>query len=245
MTADRIGRAVRDQLSLGRLLPLGGPGDGAWITQRAAEVRLRRAAQSVPGVYPGALGISLADPGEAAEPVVPPPPGAVPPGPLRVTLDFATTLGGPLPVTASLVRATLSAAAERLGLVVTEVDLRVTGLLEEAPEPSSARPPEPPSAGRPTTPDEERAAAAASGVPGVERLTGALGGRSPVQLSTHAPARVGEPPREGALPRRHARVEIAVRAGHRALDVARTVRTVVGEALPDHPTVTVLVTVAG
>ncbi|MFD7879686.1 nucleopolyhedrovirus P10 family protein [Streptomyces sp. NPDC059378] len=241
MTADRIGRAVRDQLSLGRLLPLGGPGDGAWITQRAAEAPLRRAAQSVPGVYPGALGISLADPGEPAEPVVPPPPGAVPPGPLRVTADFATTLSGPLPATASLVRATLGAAAERLGLAVAEVDLRVTGLLEEEPEPSPVPLPEPPAAGRAATPDEERAAAAASGVAGVERLTGALGGRSPVQLS----ARSAETPHEGALPRRHARVEIAVRADHRALDVARAVRTAVGEALPDHPTVTVLVTVVG
>ncbi|MGC3004257.1 nucleopolyhedrovirus P10 family protein, partial [Streptomyces sp. G35A] len=35
-TADRWTRAVREQVGLGRLLPLGGPRDGAWIAERAA-----------------------------------------------------------------------------------------------------------------------------------------------------------------------------------------------------------------
>jgi hypothetical protein len=48
-----------------------------------------------------------------------------------------------------------------------------------------------------------------------------------------------------ALPRRHARVELAVRADHRALDVAREVRGAVAEALRDQPTVAVLVTAVG
>ncbi|MGA6226178.1 nucleopolyhedrovirus P10 family protein, partial [Streptomyces umbrinus] len=48
MTADRWTQAVRNQLGLGRLLPLGGPHDGAWITEAAATAVLRRAARSVP-----------------------------------------------------------------------------------------------------------------------------------------------------------------------------------------------------
>lgn len=45
-----------------------------------------------------------------------------------------------------------------------------------------------------------------------------------------------------ALPRRHARVDLAVAAGFRPLEVARAVRAAVAEALPDRPTVAVLVT---
>ncbi|MCZ9338699.1 nucleopolyhedrovirus P10 family protein, partial [Streptomyces sp. TRM76130] len=33
-TADRWARTVREQLGLGRFLPLGTPPDGAWITER-------------------------------------------------------------------------------------------------------------------------------------------------------------------------------------------------------------------
>lgn len=44
-TADRWTRAVREQLRLGRLLPLGGPGDGAWIAERAAREVLLVAAR--------------------------------------------------------------------------------------------------------------------------------------------------------------------------------------------------------
>lgn len=47
MTADGWTSAVRHQLSLGRLLPLGGPRDGAWITEAAAEAVLRRAVRGV------------------------------------------------------------------------------------------------------------------------------------------------------------------------------------------------------
>ncbi|MGW1723985.1 nucleopolyhedrovirus P10 family protein [Streptomyces sp. NPDC002306] len=275
MTADRWARAVRDQLDLGRLLPLGGRADGAWITERAAAAVLRRAAHGVPGVRLGALRIALAESvppaeadtdagetdemGEAGETDetdemgvagdVVPPPGALPTGPLRVTADFAATASRPLPGTASLLRAALaSAAAEGVGLPVTEVDLRVTGLLEadppdEEPEASSAPGRESPSAGREPSPagqdagrEEARAAAAALSVTGVDRLTAALGGR---------PVHLGERRGEAAPPRRHARVEIAVRGGHRALDVARAVRGAVGGVLPDLPAVTVVVTAIG
>ncbi|MFD8306538.1 nucleopolyhedrovirus P10 family protein [Streptomyces sp. NPDC059690] len=233
MTADGWTRTVRHRLGLGRLLPLGGPRDGAWIAEEAAAAALRRAAGELRGVRLDALRIALADPQDTDEPVVPPPPSALPPGPLRVTVDFAASPAEPLPATAARVRTTLADAAARLlGLTVTEVDLRVTSLLDDEPQPAPVAPPEPPGPGEPAAGEETRAVAAALAVPGVVRLTAGLG------RAVH----IEERHREGALPRRHARVEIAVRADHRAVDVAREVRAVVAEALADHPTVAVLVT---
>ncbi|MEV0176436.1 nucleopolyhedrovirus P10 family protein [Streptomyces sp. NPDC050803] len=237
MTADGWTRTVRHQLGLGRLLPLGGPRDGAWISEWAAAGVLRRAADGVPGVRLDALRIALTDPSDAHEPVVPPPPSALPPGPLRVTADFAATAAEPLPTTAAQLREALADAADRgLGLTVTDVDLQVTALLEEAAEAVPVRPQEPRRAGKPADADEARVAKAALGVPGVVGLTGALGG---LARPVHIEERGG---RGAALPGRHVRVEIAVDADHRAVVVARAVRAKVTKALPDHPTVAVLVT---
>ncbi|GGS25528.1 hypothetical protein GCM10010269_75180 [Streptomyces humidus] len=226
--------AVRHQLSLGRLLPLGGPRDGAWITEAAAGAVLRRAARQVEGVRLVALRIGAADSAEAPEPAVPPPPGALPAGPVRVTADIAVHASEPLPAAASRLRSALATAStERLGLVVSEVDLRVTALLDEEREPEAVGPgPEPPSVTAAQHGDEERAAVAALSVAGVIRLTDVVGRAVRIEEREHATA----------LPHRHARVEIAVSAHHRALDVARQVRAAVSEALRDHPTVTVLVT---
>ena len=238
MTADRWTQAVRHQLGLGRLLPLGDARDGAWIAERAVEAVLRRAAGDAPGVRLEALRVALADPADTGSPAVPAPPSALPPGPLRVTAEFAATASQPLPTTASLLRATLATAAtQRLGLTVTEVDLRVTGLLdEEAEPPGPAAPlPEPPRAARAGGDDEGRVAAAALKVPGVLRLTGALG----------HPVHIEELPGDAALPHRHVRLELAVREDHRARDVARQVRTAVRTTLSDHPTVAVLVSGIG
>ncbi|MEU8733893.1 nucleopolyhedrovirus P10 family protein [Streptomyces tendae] len=251
-TADRWTRAVREQLGLGRLVPLGGPGDGAWIAERAAREVLLAAARGVAGVRPGDLRIGAADPDGVHEPAVPPPPGALPPGPLRVTAGFAAVVEPtaaapePLPVTAAVLRAVLTEAATgRLGLVVADVDLRVTGLLDgtAAPEPDTGAgqgPAHPPGTGAGSggggNGDEGRVARAVSAVPGVARLTGVLG--RPVHLSE-------PPPPEGALARRHVRVELAVRADHRAVEVARRVRAVVSEALPDRPSAAVVVTGVG
>lgn len=242
---DRWTQAVRHQLGLGRFLPLGGARDGAWITEEAAGSVLRRAAGDMRGARLGRLRIGLADPQDAHDPAVPPPPSALPPGPLRVTAEFAATASEPLPTTAERLRALVATAADGLGLAVAEVDLRVTALLDEEPdedegEPGSlpVRPPEP----APAEPrgdgdsDEGRAAGAALSVPGVSRLTGILG--RPVHIEERQDA-------TGALPRRHVRLELAVGADHRALDVARAVRVKVEKALPDHPTVAVLVTAVG
>jgi hypothetical protein len=232
MTADRWTQAVRNQLGLGRLLPLGGPHDGAWITEAAATAVLRRAARDVPGVRLTAVRLSLTAPDSAPEPAVPPPPSALPPGPLRITAEFAATPAEPLPATASRLRTTLAATATGvLGLKVTEVDLQVTGLL--GPEEDTGTADEDESDGRSGEPDlrldadESRVATAVRSVPGVTCLA-----------SVHIAPRSGT----ASLPRRHVRVEFGTGASARALDVAREVRTRVTEALPDHPSVAALVT---
>ena len=240
MTADRWTQVVRHQLGFGRLLPLGLPRDGAWITEGAADSVLRRAADPVRGVRLGALRIALADPDQAYDPAVPPPPSALPPGPLRISAEFTASADptapgiDPLPTTAARLRLALAtAAAERLGLKVTEVDLRVTGLLEEEAAAAAVRPTEVRPAAEPTDPDEARAATAALSVPGVTHLTDVLG--RPVHITD-------TPGAETALPRRHVRIELAVAADKRTADVTRSVRTAITEALQDTPTVAVLVT---
>ncbi|MFJ9036577.1 nucleopolyhedrovirus P10 family protein [Streptomyces sp. NPDC102406] len=239
MTVDRWAQAVRQQLGIGRLLPLGGPGDGAWITEAAARDVLRRAVAEVRGVRLGSVRLSQADPDGTYEAAVPAPPSALPPGPLRIEAECAATADEPLPRSTERLRAALAeAAAQALGLVVTEVDLQVTGLLEaeaerteQEPEAATEEPAKPTS----LSGDEARAAQAVLAVPGVARLTGTLGG---LGRAIHVEERTGA----AALPRRHVRVELVVSAGSRALDVARAVRQAVTAALPDGPTVAVLVT---
>lgn len=243
MTGDGWTEAVRRQLGLGRVLPLGGPGDGSWLTEACADGVLRHAAEGVSGVRLRTLRLALADPSQAATPVVPAPPSALPPGPLRITAEFAAGTGEPLPAAADRLRTALfTAAGERLGLVVAEVDLSVTTLLDagQAPVEVPREPGKMPPDGAQSTPgsgEEARVASAALEVPGVRRLTAALGGYGrAVHLEESRAAA------DTSLPRRHARVELATDREHRALDVALAVRTAVGSALQDRPSVTVLVT---
>ncbi|WP_432118847.1 nucleopolyhedrovirus P10 family protein [Streptomyces sp. bgisy032] len=237
MTAERWAQAVRHQLGIGRLLPLGDARDGAWVAERAVEAVLRRAALDAPGVRVEALRVVRPEAADTAEPAVPAPPTALPPGPLKVTAEFAATASEPLPATASLLRATLATAAtQRIGLTVTEVDLRVTGLLEQGedraePEQPAGRLPEPSPASPPRDGDEAQVATAALEVPGVLHLTGMLG----------HPVHIGDLPGEAELPHRHVRVELAVGADRPAREVAREVRAAVAGCLPDRPTVAVLV----
>ncbi|MFG2601334.1 hypothetical protein [Streptomyces sp. NPDC048462] len=218
--ADGWTAAVRQRLGLGRLLPLGGPADGAWISERAAVAVLRRAVRAPgPGPVLGELRIAVADPGAAPAPRVPSPPSALGPGPLRIEATMAATADQPLPVAAAALRAALLAAASRrLGLVVGEVDLQVTELLDTEPERAEPEP----AAVRPATP-EGTAGRAAAGVPGVFALTRVLG------PAVHTGAD-------------HVRVELATDDSHRALDVALAVRAAVTEAVDGHPPVAVLVT---
>ncbi|MEU3921629.1 hypothetical protein [Streptomyces sp. NPDC029004] len=212
--------AVRRRLGLGRLLPLGGAADGAWLAEQAADAVLRRAAAEVPGVVPGRLRLALADPDAAGLPSVPPPPSALPPGSLRIEADFAAMAWQPLPVTASLLRTALfTAAADLLDLRVAEVDLRVTDVLDAAPEPPQAAPPP---GVQPAAP-KDPAGWATAGVPGVAHLTATLG--AAVHLAPD-----------------HVRVEVATARGHRPLEVVRAVRESVTAALADGRPVSVLVT---
>ncbi|MYX36194.1 MULTISPECIES: hypothetical protein [unclassified Streptomyces] len=236
MTADRLARAVRRQLGLGRVLPLGGPGDTVWVTERAAAGVLRAAAGAVPGIRLGALRIGTADgpggadgpdgpggsdgsggePGDAAG-LLPEsaPSGALPRRPLRVEAGFEATPERPLPDSAGRLRDALwRAATEDVGLETEAVDLTVTGLLEEggARVALTTEPVDPPEGGRTTT----TAGRAAAAVPGVAGLTSRLGGQ-----------------------RHPFRVQIAVDAGHRALDVGRAVAMAVTAVTQDVTTVVV------
>ncbi|MEU9120802.1 hypothetical protein AB0C96_13245 [Streptomyces sp. NPDC048506] len=233
MAANQVAQAVREQLGIGRVLPLGGPADGAWITEQAAARALRDAVGAPSAARIGRLRLSVADPGHAPRPVVPPPPSALPPGPLRITADIEVALAAPardrpLPAVADEVRAALLAASVReLGLVVGAVDLLVSGV-PEATEEAVAQPARAPAGGRTGAGPEgtEGLAAVALGVPGVARLAPVLGGRArPVRLA------------EG-----HALIQVAVAAGHRALNVSGAVRRAVAAAPNPPSTVTVLVT---
>ncbi|MGW9411086.1 nucleopolyhedrovirus P10 family protein [Streptomyces diastaticus] len=241
MSTDGWTEAVRHQLGLGRLLPMGEAPDGAWLIEAAARTVLRRSADEVPGVRLGPLRISPVDGAPTEEPAVPPPPSALWPGPLRIGAEFTATRLEPFPALADRLRAALAeAAAGRLGLRVTEVDLRVAGVerpgepAEDEP-PATARPSGTPPESGPAREDspEARVASTALAVPGVARLGGAFGGRG-------GAVRLDQP--TGPHRPGHVRVELAVSAGHRPLDVARAVRRAVAGTLPDHPTVAVLVT---
>ncbi|MFD3488120.1 hypothetical protein [Streptomyces sp. NPDC058665] len=216
--------AVRERLDLGRLLPLGDTADGAWLAERAATTALRRAAAEVPGAVLGRLRVCLADPGSAERPAVQPPPSALPPGVLRIEGDFAAVAGEPLPDVAERLRTALYAhAVDRLGLRVTEVDLRVTALLDKEPDAGSGD-----SVGRAepfgaTAAPKGTAAVMAANVPGVAHLSASLG---TAVLVT----------------RGHVRIELATSRGHHPPDVVRAVRRAVTASLPSHPTVAVLVT---
>ncbi|MGY3202316.1 hypothetical protein [Streptomyces sp. TE5632] len=244
-------QAVRHQLDLGRLLPLGGPDDGTWITEQAAVRVLGRAAADIPGVRLESLRIGPAPLEPVSEPAVRPPASALPPGPLRIEAAFTAPLGQPLPHTADQLRsALLNAAAERLGLATVTADLRVTDLREaletgvKSPTAARAMRPTPETAAARSSPPATgtgsmqgpvgKLADATTGVPGVARLTAVLGSR-PVKVEDH-----DDPPG------RHIEVQLAVAPGHHPLEVARAVRDAVADAAagdaPGPVTAAVLIT---
>ncbi|WP_078908260.1 hypothetical protein [Streptomyces vietnamensis] len=220
-TAEGWTAAVRDRLALGRLLPLGAAEDGAWITERAARSVLGPAASAVRGVVPGGLRIGPdPDEEETGPGPLPVPPGGLGPGALRISADFGAVAGRPLPELAEELRAALlGAARDGLGLRVTAVDLRVTELLDA--EPPAAEPAAPPP-GRPAPATDDPVALAVLRVEGVAGVTDTWG--PPVH---RGPDQV--------------RVELAVTAGHRPLDVARAARNAATAAAAGASAVTVLV----
>ncbi|MER7913059.1 hypothetical protein [Streptomyces sp. NPDC096068] len=218
-TAEGWTAAVRDRLAPGRLLPLGTAEDGAWITERAARRVLDGAAAAVRGVVPGAIRVGADPDGEQEAGPFPVPPGGLAPGPLRIAADFGAVAGRPLPeVSEELRAALLGAAADGIGLRVAAVDLRVTELLDAAPEEEPAAPPP----GRPSPATDDPVALAVLRVEGVAGVTDALG--PPVRRSGDA-----------------LRVELAVTAGRRPLDVARAARSAATAAAGGATAVTVLV----
>ncbi|NGO69019.1 hypothetical protein [Streptomyces boncukensis] len=247
MSADRLVQAVRQQLGLGRLVPLGGAGDGAWVTEQAACGALRRAAaHALPGARLDALRLDLADPERTEEPAVPPPPSALPPGPLLLAAELALALDTPLPeVTSALRELLLTTAEAELGLSVAAVDLRVTDLLEDAGDAGDTGDAEDAEdaagvtgADRAEPADEDGGAVgrAVLAVPGVARLAPALG------VPPARGVRMSDGGEDGGPP--HVSVQLAVRPGHRALDVAREAGAAAREAASGTPppTVAVLVT---
>ncbi|MEU2360000.1 hypothetical protein ACFU90_03965 [Streptomyces noursei] len=264
MTGDRWPQAVRQQLGMGRLLPLGGPEDGSWITEQAASGTLRRAAFGVPGIRPGTLRIRLADPEAAPEPSVPAPWTALPPGPLRIEAEFSAPARQRLPQVAEHLRQTLlAAAAERLGLVVVEVDLHVTDLLQASEQQPTAAEASESAAGETSAPHlavtepghpspgpvpvrdpAAELAAVAMAVPGVAHL--ATGPGLPASRARGVVARPVRIEDSNEPPRRHIQIHLAVSESHRVLDVSLAVRAAVAAAAegdaPGPVTVAVLVT---
>ncbi|MGP9021555.1 nucleopolyhedrovirus P10 family protein [Streptomyces sp. BR1] len=205
MTADAWGAEVRRRLGLGRLLPLGEAADGVWVTERAAGAVLRSAAGAVPSLALTTLRLSPVSP---ASPASWAPPSALGAGAVRVSAEVSVWGSSPLPVRVERLREVLwEAASSRLGLTLTEVDVHVTALLSA---PAHPPPDTPPSRLPPSTPP----ARAALAVPGVSSVTTELG---PPPLSVRP-----DPP---------VVLELTVASGHRALDVARAVRGVVGEGV--------------
>ncbi|MFI5758397.1 hypothetical protein [Streptomyces sp. NPDC051569] len=218
--------AVRQRLSVGRLLPLGTAADGTWLAERAAASELRCVAARVPGAALGPLRLGLVDPDAAGAPAAPLPPSALPPGQLRIEGDFAAEPGEPLQAVAERLRGVLfDCAVDRLGLLVAEVDLRVTALLDRADAAEKSSAPTGPMEVEPAAPQGEAALAAAV-VPGVACLTEALGSALVVAAD-------------------HVSVELATAAGYRPLEVARVVRETVAASLPGAPPVAVLITAVG
>ncbi|WP_395364347.1 hypothetical protein ACHGLA_27970 [Streptomyces sp. YH02] len=224
--------SVRGRLGPGRLLPLGRPDDGTWITEQAAVRALWRKVAGVPGVELESMRIGPVPHEPVLEPAVRPPAGALPPGPLSIEAAFTASVTLPVPQTAEQLRTTLlKAADEELGLSAVTVDLRVTDLHEDAEADGGPQTAEnvttPPSQEEPTrssTPATEtqplpgpigELADAAAAVPGVARLTAPLGGH-PVRV-TH----------QDDPPARHIQVQLAVAPGRHPLEVARAVRDAV------------------
>ncbi|WP_319053329.1 hypothetical protein [Streptomyces europaeiscabiei] len=244
-------QAVRHQLGLGRLLPLGGPGDGTWITEQAAVRALGRAASGIPGVRLGTLRIGSAPPEPEPEPepvpesvpesAVPPPPvpppvSALPPGPLRIEAAFTAPLGQPLSETADRLRSTLlHAATERLGLATVSADLRVTDL-HEGPDETGVKSR---TTARPMRPAPEAAVARSSplvtGTGSTQGLAGELAGVATgvpgvARLTAVLGSRPVRTEDHDDPPGRHVEIQFAVAAGHHPWVVARAVREAVGAA---------------
>ncbi|MCD0486158.1 Asp23/Gls24 family envelope stress response protein [Streptacidiphilus sp. ASG 303] len=129
----RVMEAVRAEVRLGRLLPLGPPEERLRVSEAAAAKVLRGAADAVPGVRAASCRLMAEEDGG-----------------VRVAMTLAAGLDTPFPEQADRVRRAVRDAADRaLGLVVGGVDLEVSALLpspdgaaEDAGGPAAGRPAE-------------------------------------------------------------------------------------------------------
>ncbi|MGP3998864.1 hypothetical protein [Streptomyces sp. 8N706] len=113
--ADRVMRAVRAEVRLGRMLPLDDAAEDLRITETAAAKVLRRAADTVPGARAASCRLTPTGDGTA----------------VHIVLTVAAALDRPLPDRADHVRrAVLHAAHHVLGLAVTRADLEIVDVLE-------------------------------------------------------------------------------------------------------------------
>ncbi|MET7378450.1 Asp23/Gls24 family envelope stress response protein [Streptomyces sp. NPDC005526] len=114
----RVMDVVRMELRPGRPLPLGDLAEDLWIMEAPAARTLRAAAETVTGVRAGSC--RLTPPRDTGSPAV------------EVRLEVHAPATVALPETAELVRRRVwEAAEERLGLMVSMVDIRVTDLVDE------------------------------------------------------------------------------------------------------------------
>ncbi|MBP8535106.1 hypothetical protein [Streptomyces sp. MK37H] len=113
--ADRVMRAVRAEVRLGRMLPLDDPTRELRIAETAAAKVLRRAADRAPGVRAASCRL-IPDEGSTR---------------VTIAMTLAVTLDQPLPGRATEVRrAVAHAAGHELGLAVSTIDLRIASVLE-------------------------------------------------------------------------------------------------------------------
>ena len=123
--ADRVMRAVRAEVRLGRLLPLDDPARELRIAETAAAKVLRRAADSIPGVRAASCRLTPDDDGTE----------------VAIAMTLAVTLDEPLPDRATQVRRAVAyAARQRLGLAARSIDLRIVSVLEPFKPPARAVP---------------------------------------------------------------------------------------------------------
>ncbi|GGO99623.1 hypothetical protein [Wenjunlia tyrosinilytica] len=123
--AERVVRAVRAEVRLGRMLPLDDPARELRIAQTAVAKVLRRAADRVPGVRAASCRLSLDQSNTE----------------VTIAMTLATTLDQPLPPRAAEVRRAVAyAAREELGLAVSGIDLKIVSVLEPLKSTASAEP---------------------------------------------------------------------------------------------------------
>jgi hypothetical protein len=121
--ADRIMRAVRAEVRLGRLLPLDDPTPGLRIAETAAAKILRRAADTIPGARAASCRLTPAGPA------------------VHIAITLAATLDRPFPDLAAQVRRAVHHAAHRkLGLASTAIDVEIVSVLESVRPSDSSDP---------------------------------------------------------------------------------------------------------